>query len=222
MEFEDSRLALFSEPNAFIQNFNNPKQKEKEIKKIVFQEPYETLPNFYINNNFTKHNCDCVKGHNSKDCNCDKDKHFRNNQSNNLFPKDNFCYNHDCNCNHENLNSKNYCQHDDNCHNVNSSKLNGFGFDLKSLLPLLGMFNKGGGADLGSIVSLLNNNVKSQDGNNSNPMNLISSLLSNKDAVSGILNMFKGGGLNMFNKKQSIKKELKTTDFEIKNYTRVN
>ena len=43
----------------------------------------------------------------------------------------------------------------------------------------------------------------------------------NKDAMSGILNMFKGGGLNLFNKQQSPQKELKTTDFEIKNYTRV-
>ena len=45
--------------------------------------------------------------------------------------------------------------------------------------------------------------IRMQNGNNTNPMALISSLLSNKDAMSGILNLFKGGGLNIFNKKQS-------------------
>ena len=83
------------------------------------------------------------------------------------------------------------------------------------------MFNKGGGSDISQIVGLLNNSSNQQNGNNLNTMNMISSILSNKDAMSGILNMFKGGGLNLFGKKQTQKKELKTTDFEIKNYTRV-
>ena len=99
-------------------------------------------------------------------------------------------------------------------------------FDLKSFLPLISMFNKGGGVDLSNIVGLLNNSNNSQtqslqNGNNTNPMALISNLLSNKDAMGGILNLFKGGGLNLFNKKTQAKKDLKTTDFEIKNYTRV-
>ena len=198
MEYEDSRFALFPEPNANIQRFE---KRAKETKKIIFQEPYETLPNYYINNNFTKHDCDCVSNqkrnfdYNSKqhrDCNCDHDKNS-NNQSN-----------HDCNCNQNSSNNQ-----------------NGFGFDIKNLLPLLGLFNKGGGADLSSLVGMLNNANNSQKGNNSNPMSLISSILSNKDAMSGILNMFKSGGLNLFGKKQTAKKELKTTDYEIKNYTRV-
>ena len=186
MEFEDSRLALFPEPNAYIQ-FDKPRKKDKEVKKIVFQEPYETLPQFYLNNNFTKHNCDCVH------------KNFNK---------------HESNCNNGNLNG--CCDHHDNkCHydNHNYNQNNkGFGFDLKSLLPLLGAFNKSGGADLTQFAGLLNNN--------NNSSNLISALLSNKDMMSGILNMFKGGGLN-FNKTKPIKKHMKTTDFEIKNYTRV-
>ena len=209
MEFEDSRFALFPEPNAYIQNFNKPTQKDKEIKKIVFQEPYECLPNFYINNNFTKRDCNCVKNNNSKGCTCDNIKHL-NNQYNNLLPKDN--------CRFDN---NSHCQHNENCNNTKSQKNNGFGFDIKSLFPLLSLFNKGGGADLSQLVGLFNNSSNSQNGNNSNPMNLISSILSNKDAMSGILNMFKGGGLNLFGKKQTPKKELKTSDFEIKNYTRV-
>ena len=188
MEFEDSRNALFVEPNAYIQKFDNCKS-DKEVKKIVFQEPYETLPNHYLNNNFKKHDCDCVsKSHkpNKHDCSFNDKKNFNN---------------HDNNCNHTN-------------------KQTGFSFDMKSLLPFLGLFNKGGGADLSNLVGMLNNGNNLQN-NNSSPISLISSLMSNKDMMSGILNLFKGGGLNFFNKKQATKKEIKTTDFEIKNYTRV-
>ena len=94
--------------------------------------------------------------------------------------------------------------------------------DIKSLLPLLGLFNKSGGSDLSNIVGMLNNNGLNSNGDNkTNLMSLISSLMSNKDMMSGVLNLFKGGGLNLFAKNKPIKKELKTTDFEIKNYTRV-
>lgn len=200
MEFEDSRFALFPEPNAYIQKV----EKNKEPKKIVFQEPYECLPNFYMNNNFTKHNCDCV----SKS----KENGFKDNINQHNNPLN---INHDCKCNHENDVNKNH--HHDNCHHSqNSSKQSGF--DLKSLLPLLGLFNKSGGADLGQLVGLLNNCANSQSSNTLNPMGIISNLLSNKETMGGILNLFKGG---LFNKKQPTKKELKTTDFEIKNYTRV-
>ena len=87
------------------------------------------------------------------------------------------------------------------------------------------MFNKGG-VDLNSLVGLLNNSNTSPNENNSsnnnfNPMSLISSLMSNKNALGGILNMFKGGGLSLFNKSTPEKKTLKTTDYEIKNYTKV-
>jgi len=227
MEFEDSRFAIFADPNAYIQNFNMPDCAEKEIKKIVFQEPYETLSNFYLNNNFTKHDCGCIS----------------NKQNNNFNSNFN---NYDFNCNHGNKNhnrqqcdcndysyysnhNKHLSKHSqyDNCHNNRNTKQSGFGFDIKSLLPFLGLFNKGGGADLSSLVGLLSNANSTQNQNNSqtennvNPTSLISSFLSNKDMLSEMLNLFKGGGLNMFSKKQTTKKEIKTTDFEIKNYTRV-
>ena len=188
MEFEDSRNALFVEPNAYIQKFDNYKS-DKEVKKIVFQEPYETLPNHYINHNFKKHDCDCVS------------KSHKPNK-------------HDCSFNDK----KNSNHHDDNCNHTN--KQTGFGFDIKSLLPLLGLFNKSGGADLSNLVGMLSKGNNSQN-SNSNPISLITSLMSNKDMMSEILNLFKGGGLNFFNKKQATKKEIRTTDFEIKNYTRV-
>ena len=59
MENEDSRNALFVEPNAYIKNFNENAEK-KENKKIVFSEPYECLPSYHINNNFKKKNCNCI------------------------------------------------------------------------------------------------------------------------------------------------------------------
>lgn len=55
MEFEDSRNAIFCDPNAYVHGMEH-----KEIKKVVFAEPYDCLPTFYIDNNFKKHNCDCI------------------------------------------------------------------------------------------------------------------------------------------------------------------
>lgn len=71
---EDSKNALFVEPNAYINNFNVEQKpfehKQTNIKKVVFSEPYDCMPNFRINNNFKKRNCDCVKPHKPpQDCN---------------------------------------------------------------------------------------------------------------------------------------------------------
>ncbi len=57
MEFEDSRNALFCEPNAYIQKCDS---EVCHPKKVIFQEPYENLPNFYLDNNFKKGQCDCI------------------------------------------------------------------------------------------------------------------------------------------------------------------
>ncbi len=55
MEQENSQNAIFCDPNAFIQG-----AERKQPKKVVFAEPYDCLPTFYIDNNFKKHNCDCL------------------------------------------------------------------------------------------------------------------------------------------------------------------
>ena len=70
MEFEDSRNALYCDPNAYIMGT----KKHNEIKKVVFSEPYETLPNRYINNNFNKKGCDfCAEKKEEKNqCNTSK------------------------------------------------------------------------------------------------------------------------------------------------------
>ena len=95
---------------------------------------------------------------------------------------------------------------------------NGFNFDFNKLMPFMGLFGNGG-VDLSGVVSLLNGggdkNKHSQS--NFNPLNMITSLLSNSVGAGNILKLFKSG----LNKNTQIKKDLKTTDFEIKNYTRV-
>lgn len=175
MEFEDSKNALFVEPNAYIQKFDC--DNKKEIKKVVFQEPYECLPNYYLNNNFKKKDCNCIKQHNA----CDKQKKEQ------------------CDCNKPN--------------NVCKDGGNSFGqFDFKNILPLFLGLNKGGN-DLSFITNMLSNNK----GDGFNFSNIISTVLQNPKGISNMLNIFKGG----VSKKKQSTKQIKTTDFQIKNYTRV-
>lgn len=166
---EDSKNALFVEPNAYIYKFNN--ESNKKIKKVVFREPYENAPNFYFDNHFHKGNCDCVPNKNEKDCN----KYDKCNSH------------HDCNCNQNKSN---------------------FGFDIKSLMPILNSFNKGGmsGLDINSLSSLfgLGGGLDFQK------------LLSNPQLITSVLSMFGG------KKKTNVKKEeIVCTDYEIKKYTKV-
>lgn len=131
---EDSKNALFVEPNAYINKFNRFENCEiKPIKKVVFSEPYDCMPNYYFNNHFEKGDCNCVPNKKSKDYhNHNQDKKFNCNTEN-----------YDCNCNQ---NSK--CNNATNKNNLN--------FNLQSLMPLLSGFNKGGGLDFNSISSLFN------------------------------------------------------------------
>lgn len=55
MEFEDSRKSIFCDPNAYVQHCET-----QQIKKVVFSEPYDCLPTFYIDNSFKKHSCECI------------------------------------------------------------------------------------------------------------------------------------------------------------------
>ena len=47
----------YCDPNAYIQKVQN---HSKQTKKVVFQEPYECIPQYRMNNNFKKGDCDCV------------------------------------------------------------------------------------------------------------------------------------------------------------------
>lgn len=125
---EDSKNALFVEPNAYINNFNKKEKTEvKPIKKIVFSEPYDCIPTFHINNNFEKGCCDCIPNKKHNACN----KH------------------ENCNSRHGDFN----CNNNSQCNNKP-----GLGFDIKNLMPIFSSFNKGnvGGLDLNSISSLFN------------------------------------------------------------------
>ena len=139
MEFEDSRNALFVEPNAYVQNYNRAKNpKETGTKKVVFQEPYDCLPSYHMNNGFRKDNCNCVPKRKPE-------------QS----------------PNHENKFSN-----------------TPFGFDLKSLAPLIGLLGKDTGG-IGKILSSLNSGEGGFDFTK-----LISSLLPDRNSLSSILNLF--------------------------------
>ena len=163
MEFEDSRNAFYIDPNAYI---CKPKKKEN-CKKIVFAEPYENVPNFYINNDFKK----------SEKCCC------------------NSC-------------AKPNSRLDNN--NENKAKPQNFlsGLNLQNLTPILSMFG-GGGVDLSKISGIVGNNQ-------SGIMQLVTSF-SNAKELPGFLNLFR----NSNSKQTTIKKEIKSTDYEINSYTRV-
>lgn len=126
---EDSKNALFVEPNAYINHFNKQEKCEvKPIKKVVFSEPYDCMPNFHIDNNFHKGDCECV---NKKDCH----------QSNQ----------HDCKphppCNKPNFgfDIKNFLPI------LSSFNKGGFGgLDLNSVSS---MFNSSGGLDFSKLLS---------------------------------------------------------------------
>ncbi len=174
MEFEDSRNALFTEPNAYIQHYES---KEKtHPKKIIFQEPYENFPNFYIDNDFKKNNNDNI------------DKKNNNNAE------------------------KNY-----------SNKKSNFPFNFKNIFPFLGALTNGGG--LGNLISAFSNNTSSGDnklGNNLNISNLIN-MFSSNNGENNLLNLFNLSNISgLFNKKNDKKKEMKSTDFCIKDYERIN
>ena len=121
MEYEDSREALFCEPNAYIKNLN----KKETPKKIVFSEPYENVANFYLNNNFKKRDCDCVV--NKKEHSfCDSKKEEKPN----------------CNCNNQNKGNKSFLSG----LNLQSllpmlglfNKSGNSGLDLANIMSLLG------------------------------------------------------------------------------------
>lgn len=172
MEFEDSKNALFTEPNAYIQHCGD--HNDKHAKKIVFAEPYETVPNFYINNNFKKHQCECVHKEPIKPCN-----HENKHNTNNLFGLFN-------------------------------------GFNIQGLLPLLSKLGGAGGGSLNNVMNLFN--TKNDSGG---MFNSIAGLFSKPEMFAGITSLLSGKGL-LARKEVNINKEVKSTDVEINNYTRVD
>ena len=169
LDFEETNVnALFVEPNAYIQNFN--RAETKKIDQIIFQQPYEAMPNFHLNRDFKKGSCNfgCHKKENPK-------------PQNNPMPNFNFPFN-----------------------------INGF-------LPILSNFFMAGGGksgfDVGNIISMLSSS--SSGGNSSS---FLSQILQNKELLSSALNLF--NGKSNAQKKEN-PRDIKSTDFPISNYTRV-
>ena len=52
----------YCDPNAYI---HKPEDTQKP-QKVVFQEPYECMPQYRVDNNFKKGDCDCVKSKEKK------------------------------------------------------------------------------------------------------------------------------------------------------------
>lgn len=267
MEFNDNSNLLFPEPNAYIQKCGCEKERPK---KIIFQEPYENVPNFYLDNNFKKGSCSCIpkqKGENNCDCN------NPSNHSNfpNLYPDNcsNFWEKNSDNLSHqeEKENCKDYGQNrnfnpqssdfnsqhptefdsernDENLHNQHGnsnsnfpqfnlnnllSMFGGGGTGLSNLVPLLSGLGSGGGNsggfNLSNLLSGLTNSANAQNNNsssNSTNSNLdltnLVKMFSSSGGLGNILNLFKG------NKKSTIeanKNKIKSTDFLIKDYKRV-
>lgn len=202
MNFNDNSSALYVDPNAYIQS--RPKCDHCEPKKVVFSEPYETMPNYYIDNGFKKGNCDCIpKNHNNPHskpfCNCDNNCNNESNHCNNNFK--------DCDNNFNNNGNNKQPQYNSGFH---------FNFDFKNLLPLLGAFGKSGGG-FGEILSKLNptsNSAESGGGFNMGNIGSLLSSLAGSGGLNSILNLFKG-------KKTQPKITEKSTDFCIKDYQRI-
>ncbi len=84
-DFGDNTNALFCDPNAYLQKYDScPKcdANNKDRCKIVFQEPYECMPSFHLDNNFKKTDKSCNHHNHDKDCDCNKNNNHNNSQSN--------------------------------------------------------------------------------------------------------------------------------------------
>ncbi len=230
MSFKDNSSALYSDPNAYIQRCECA-----DTKKVVFSEPYETMPNFYLNNNFKKGDCSCNKKDKSlpfkDDCNFHPQQGCRQNNQSDCGNKENSNCNGGCQVEHDNYPQDN---HQQNNNQTNSSPFSNF--NLKSLLPLLGGFG-GGGNGLGNIMSMLGSvGGEKQNSSNNLDLNGIIKNLSSNGGLQNIINMFtkngnngvSGGGLGgllgLFNKNKTADKtnnHPKTSDICIKDFKRV-
>ena len=169
MNFEDSRNALFPEPNAYIQKFE--KNDCNPPKKIVFQEPYENVPNFYIDNNFKK---------SDKNTACEPHDHHEKNMQNSLP----------------------------------------FSFNLGSILPMLtGLLGKGG-SGMSDIISLLGSGTTEKNGNSGFDLSKLMTMFSGGgQGLGSLLNLL--GGKNSKKDKNKLK-DMKSSDFPIKDYKKIN
>jgi len=150
--------ALYCDPNAFIKI---KKDTPKKIKQIVFSEPYDCLPNYYVNYGFKKGSCECIPKHKEENC---KHKNSKDNKN--------------CGCGN---NSNPFSSLLGGITNFLPMLLNGKNNNLGNVFSQL---NSGvnGDFELGKLLS----NFKIGSGNE-----FLGQLLSNGDLISKVLGMFK-------------------------------
>lgn len=240
MSFVDNSNNLYADPNAYILGCKSCKPQ-----KVVFSEPYETLPNFYIDNNFTRKNCSCVPNPN-KPCACPPYKGSCNIPSCKPSKKP-FCYPKDTNCFPPDEERPCYEPENNNKpreHNTeNNSKSQpyqggGLPFNLNGIMNMLG--GLGGSGGLGNLISMLGANKNSSTSGGMADLlkgftsggGLSSLLGANNSSSGGLANLVSAftnsGGLsllgNLFKKKQQTASSLSTpknSDICIKDYKRV-
>ena len=226
MENQENLSTPYADPNAYIQHCNPP----KKTKKIVFQEPYENMPNFYIDNNFKKGSCSCIPK--------PKPKPKPNGCKTGLCypreypPKPNYHCNSDCNSDFNHNENPNF----NNPPNDNQHQSGGynFPFNMKNILSFLGGNEVSGLANLFSLFGGGNSASKNSTPQISGVGDLIKSFTSNGDFQNLLKNFTGSGGLssllNLFKKpsenssgggRKSNISSPKSTDFCIKDYVRV-
>lgn len=220
MSFKDNSGLLYADPNAYIQRCECG-----ERKKVVFSEPYETMPNFYLNNNFKRGDCSCNNGKHPlfKDKGCSVYNNFNNEKC------------HDCADGSCPANQMNNHEQENQPQNNNQNSNSPFSsFNLKSLLPLLGGLS-GGGSGLGNIMSMLGGVKEKSNTSSGADLGGILKNLSVNGGLQNLINMFtssgsngSGGGLGnlfgLFNKSKqttNTNNHPKTSDICIKDFKRV-
>lgn len=156
MNIEDSRNALFVEPNAYIQNYSRQDKTKTQATKVTNPLPYERIGETPVWDNPNKNN---------------------NNQMQQNNPSRS-------------------------------------GFDMKNIMSLLGALGKGK-SDISGIMNLFGGMGQQKPRANSNGFaDFISTMLSNKDMLSTISNLFL--------KKNDSSTSKEEGDFVINNYTKVD
>ena len=224
---------LYCDPNAYIQNC----KQNCPPKKVVFSEPYQQLPNFYLDNNFKRGSCNCVPNPN-KPCNCPPHKP---NKKPFCYPKNIHCFPPDIKDTYHNEQAHKPC---DDCNNKPQPyQSGGLPFNLGGLMSLFG--GLGGKGGLNNIISMLgtgkdSGSSGSNGGGLSNIINTLSSSGGLSDVLKGsnpsggglsnLISMFtQSGGLgmlgNLFKKQTKAEPNFNTpkqTDICIKDYKRVD
>ncbi len=222
IDFKDNSNNIYIDPNAYIQQYI-PK---KATKKVVFQEPYENLPNFYINNNFVSNGCNCKD---NKKCPPKTGLNFSNN-----CKRSSFCNENEGMAQYSDMPNQNFNNTNKNQTNINQQKekqnVSNAQFSLKNLFSFFGGNEFSGITNLLSLFGNSSHNSNNSGFNTGGLANILNNFMSNKDLQS-LIGGFAQNGANIgnlfdiFKKKSATNNNIKTpksSDICIKDYVRVD